>query len=283
VESFCEKGSFSCLSAQARRLTITSSTLLKSDQWLSESHRVEDDVRGAINFRNVPGTKIYALGQPTLEAIDEVVNRVRSAHPSFQRIVWITLREEPIVYINGAPYCLRKEGSSLRNMKGHSNGNASPFTRFYQMLCRLRWHFCIQIGGSRRETQSRCHFGIKCFWRKARDVSSCTPDAVPSHTGLSRLLLHTETSDGSVVPVWEEVQSDDVEVLKDIMATRRISEDGFELYYTRIPITAENPPDSTDLHDLTDVVVRTDATNTPIVVNCQLGRGRSTLASVSDF
>jgi hypothetical protein len=94
------------------------STLLKSDQWLRASQHVEDDIRGAINFRNVPDTMIYALGQPTTEAIKEVLKRIRSAHPHAERIVWITLREEPIVYINGAPYCLRREGSSLRNMKG---------------------------------------------------------------------------------------------------------------------------------------------------------------------
>lgn len=40
------------------------------------------------------------------------------AHPSAERIVWITLREEPLVYVNGAPYCLRRERFSLRNMKG---------------------------------------------------------------------------------------------------------------------------------------------------------------------
>ena len=97
------------------------STLLKSDRWLRESHHLEDDdVRGAINFRNVPDTMIYALGQPTLEAIKDVVQRVRKAHPYADRMVWITLREEPIVYVNGSPYCLRREGSSLRNMKGIS-------------------------------------------------------------------------------------------------------------------------------------------------------------------
>lgn len=91
---------------------------MKSDQWLSKSHHVADGVRGAINFRNISGTNIYALGQPTLEAIDEVVQRVQDAHPSATRIVWIALREEPIVYVNGAPYCLRREKFTLRNMKG---------------------------------------------------------------------------------------------------------------------------------------------------------------------
>ena len=61
---------------------------------------------------------IYALGQPTVDAIDEVVSRVKQAHPMTTRILWVTLREEPIVYVNGAPYCLRREGFSLRNMKG---------------------------------------------------------------------------------------------------------------------------------------------------------------------
>lgn len=94
------------------------STLLKSDQWRAESHHVENGVRGAINFRQIPDTNIYALGQPTIEAIDEVVRRVHKAHPNASKVVWITLREEPIVYINGAPYCLRRENYSLRNMKG---------------------------------------------------------------------------------------------------------------------------------------------------------------------
>lgn len=96
----------------------------------------------------------------------------------------------------------------------------------------------------------------------------------------SRLLLHTETPDGSIVPIWEEVRSENVVVLKDVMASRTTG-NGVELYYSRIPITAERPPDFADLSELIDVVVRTDSTNTPIVVNCQLGRGRSTLTSVS--
>jgi Inositol hexakisphosphate len=76
------------------------------------------ELRGAINFRNIPGTTIYALGQPTVEAIDEVIDRIKRAHPDAGRIAWVTLREEPVVYVNGAPYCLRRERFSLRNMKG---------------------------------------------------------------------------------------------------------------------------------------------------------------------
>lgn len=116
VSVFCH----SCLPAN---YVAFFSTLLKSDQWVRESYHVENGVRGAINFRQVPGADIYALGQPTLEAIDEVISRIKSTHPNASKIVWITLREEPIVYINGAPYCLRREGFSLRNMKGAQNSS----------------------------------------------------------------------------------------------------------------------------------------------------------------
>jgi hypothetical protein len=47
-------------------LAVYFSTLLKSDQWLRESHHLEQGIRGAINWRNIPRTNIYALGQPTV-------------------------------------------------------------------------------------------------------------------------------------------------------------------------------------------------------------------------
>ncbi|KAF9260086.1 hypothetical protein L218DRAFT_1079604 [Marasmius fiardii PR-910] len=221
-------------------IILREGTLLKSDQWLRESHRVENGVRGAINFRRNPGTNIYALGQPTLEAMDEVVERVKQEHPQATRVIWVTLREEPIVYINGAPYCLRRESFSLRNMKDYGG-----------------------ISSSRLELLEE---------RLREDIIS------ELNTFGGRLLLHTETEDGTVIPVWEDVQPSNVVVLKDIMESRRDAYE-VELVYDRIPITAEKPPDFTDLSELIDLVLRSSI-DTPIVVNCQLGRGRSTLASI---
>ncbi|RPD74988.1 hypothetical protein L226DRAFT_508637 [Lentinus tigrinus ALCF2SS1-7] len=223
-------------------IILREGTLLKSDQWLSRSSNVSDGVRGAINFRNIPGTNIYALGQPTLEAIDEVVRRVHAANSDASRIIWITLREEPIVYVNGAPYCLRRERFSLRNMKDYGGISAS---RLEVLEERLRDDVINEV-----------------------------------HAFGGRVLLHTETPGGAVIPVWEEVNSDDIMVLKDVMAQRKHIGDHLELGYARIPITAERPPDFTDLSALIEVMIRSNATGAPVVINCQLGRGRSTLTSV---
>jgi hypothetical protein len=88
---------------------------LKSDQWFQKSQHMANGVRGAINFRNIPvsahppqsqilidtptleqETPIYALGQPTVDAIEEVVRRIRLDYPKAGKILWITLREEPV-------------------------------------------------------------------------------------------------------------------------------------------------------------------------------------------
>lgn len=64
------------------------------------------------------------------------------------------------------------------------------------------------------------------------------------------------------------------------MASRKSSH-GLDLQYVRIPITSERPPDFSDISELMDLVLRMDSSSTVMVVNCQLGRGRSTLTSVS--
>lgn len=91
-----------------------------------------------------------------------------------------------------------------------------------------------------------------------------------------RLLLHSENSEGTIIPVWEDVESDQVAAPKEVM-----SQHNFSLQYHRIPITSENPPDFSDISDLMDVVLRTGSERGIIIINCQLGRGRSTLTSVS--
>ncbi|KAG8890787.1 hypothetical protein FRB98_004832 [Tulasnella sp. 332] len=223
-------------------VVLRAGTLLKSDQWRTESTRVANGVRGAINFRNVGGTNVYCLGQPTEEAISAVLTRVMEQHPAAEQIVWITLREEPIVYVNGDPYCLRLEASSLRNMKDYGGISAS---RLEALEERLKGDVATELNAFDQ-----------------------------------RLLLHAEANDGTVIPVWEEVQPRHVAVLKEVMA-RQTLQNGISLQYHRIPITSEKPPDFTDISDLMDVVLRTGPTRgAAIVVNCQLGRGRSTLTSI---
>jgi hypothetical protein len=59
------------------------------------------------------GLPIYGVGMPTSDGIVAVLKSVAgSSSPSAGRRVhalWVNMREEPVVYINGRPFVLREE------------------------------------------------------------------------------------------------------------------------------------------------------------------------------
>jgi hypothetical protein len=58
-----------------------------------------------------------------------------------------------------------------------------------------------------------------------------------------RILLHTETADGEVVPVWESVDKQDVASIREIMDEASAATTDVQLSFIRIPITSESSPD----------------------------------------
>jgi Inositol hexakisphosphate len=64
------------------------------------------------------------------------------------------------------------------------------------------------------------------------------------------------------------------------MSACKASYDDVDVFYRRVPITAERSPDFSDFGELFAVMLSPNMSHTPIVVNDQLGRGRSTLTSV---
>jgi hypothetical protein len=70
--------------------------------------KLPDKTVGVPNFRRVPGYKVYCCGQPTVEGFTNVLNKVCGEnYPKDGKIVWINMRQEPIVYVNGNPICAR--------------------------------------------------------------------------------------------------------------------------------------------------------------------------------
>ncbi|CDZ97852.1 hypothetical protein [Phaffia rhodozyma] len=230
--------------AQRSGIILRAGTLLKSDQWFSQTANSANDwiIRGAAGFRNIPGSNIYAVGQPTEDAVDKVLSSIKERTPNVKSLLWVNLREEPLVYINGHPFCLRKESLSLRNMKDYSGVSAS---RLEALEDRLK---------SDVETELKVFEGS--------------------------LLLHSETSDGSVVPVWDDCDEGSIASVREIMEEKDHSQSQLQLTFKRLPLTSEQPLDFADISTLTQLVLRTDLEETAIVLNDQLGRGRSTISSV---
>ena len=74
--------------------------------------KLPDPVLGCPNFRRVPGYKIYCCGQPTIAGFENVLNKVcGDTYRKDGKIIWMNMRQEPNLYINGEPVCARAAGN----------------------------------------------------------------------------------------------------------------------------------------------------------------------------
>merc|ERR1712241_778945 len=70
--------------------------------------KLPDKVEGGPNFRRVPGYKIFCCGQPTKDGFEKALEKAcGDKWPKDGPIIWMNMRQEPIVYVNGNPVCAR--------------------------------------------------------------------------------------------------------------------------------------------------------------------------------
>ena len=178
------------------------------------------------------GSFIYGIAMPTKDAIKRVLNKIGGGPPGNRSILWTSLREEPVIYVNGKPYVLRLFPDPLRNLE--ATGIARE--RVEHMEAQMKRDLIVEI----RE------FG-------------------------GRVLLHEEHMVGkefSIVPIWETVKEEDVQTPLEVY--RSIQDEGYHVDYLRIPITDEQSPIPRVFDQLVNRVLYVKA-NTDAVFNCQQG------------
>ena len=73
--------------------------------------KLGDPVAGCPNFRRIPGYKVYCCGQPTATGFKNTLEAVcGKIYPKDGKIIWLNMRQEPNVYVNGDPICARPPG-----------------------------------------------------------------------------------------------------------------------------------------------------------------------------
>lgn len=92
-------------------IVLRPGTLLKEDIWQAQRDRDHSasadasssvvDVRGAINFRRIAGTAIFATGQPTVDGVRNALKSIGDQLKGRSKIscYWLNLREEPLIYV----------------------------------------------------------------------------------------------------------------------------------------------------------------------------------------
>lgn len=70
--------------------------------------KLPNPVLGVPNWRCVPGYQVYGCGQPTLAGFTAALTKITEAgYPASAPIVWVNMRQELNVYVNGEPICAR--------------------------------------------------------------------------------------------------------------------------------------------------------------------------------
>ena len=70
--------------------------------------KLPDKINGVPNFRRVPGYKVYCCGQPTIAGFEAALEKVcGTIYPKDGKIIWLNMRQEPTVYVDGNPMCAR--------------------------------------------------------------------------------------------------------------------------------------------------------------------------------
>merc|ERR1739848_336715 len=78
-----------------------------ADQF-DKMQKLPDPLPGAPNFHRIPGYKVYCTGQPTAAGFKNILEKVTGTiYPKDGPIIWLNLRQEPNVYVNGDPICAR--------------------------------------------------------------------------------------------------------------------------------------------------------------------------------
>ncbi|KAJ0650990.1 putative protein-tyrosine phosphatase [Helianthus annuus] len=94
-------------------------TILKSDHFPGcQNKRLSPQIDGAPNYRQAESMRVHGVAIPTIDGIRNVLTYLGAQMEGKQaNVLWINLREEPVVYINGRPFVLREVERPFSNLE----------------------------------------------------------------------------------------------------------------------------------------------------------------------
>ncbi|KAI9087238.1 hypothetical protein K1719_030873 [Acacia pycnantha] len=94
-------------------------TILKSDHFPGcQNKRLSPQIEGAPNYRQADSLHVHGVAIPTIDGIQNVLKHIGGQIGGRRaQVLWINLREEPVVYINGRPFVLRDVERPFSNLE----------------------------------------------------------------------------------------------------------------------------------------------------------------------
>eukprot|EP00475_Leptophrys_vorax_P003053 TRINITY_DN11766_c0_g1_i1.p1 TRINITY_DN11766_c0_g1~~TRINITY_DN11766_c0_g1_i1.p1 ORF type:complete len:864 (+),score=197.56 TRINITY_DN11766_c0_g1_i1:351-2594(+) len=217
-------------------------SILKSDYFPGcQNKKLVPVVDGAPNYRMIKTFPVVGCAIPSGIGVRNVLKEIASSSGvESPPIYWTNLREEPLLYVCGNPYCLRDVDDPLQNL--------------------------VYTGIVTRRVEAMERYLKSDALHDAEKYGS-------------KLLVHHEADDNSLIAVWKQVSPDDIKTCQE-MYTSAMDSNSF---YARVPVTDEQAP----LPETFDYIVQMclgalerQVENVYFVFNCQMGRGRTTTGIV---
>jgi len=242
-EKVATKGDESSVCRTRRGCFLRYQTILKCDQFPSaQNSKLTEKLADVANFRQVDGSKVFGVGQAGIAGHTNVMQRVLKTD-GVDKVMWFNMREEPIIFVNKKPYCVKDRRCPFANQE--ATGINTTIVE------------SVEDGLVKEILEEAARFDGK-------------------------ILLHGETKPppgsemaafGKAYCYWETVSPESVMTMRSL-ANSLVSQ-GYPLTFHRIPITDENSPEMKDFDQILTCLNSADA-STGLVFNCQLGRGRTT-------
>lgn len=206
-------------------------------------------IDGAPNFRKIDGLPVYGVAIPTVLGLRNVLSQLGITAKNGRRLVWINLREEPLIYVNGSPYVVRESDKPFANLE-YSGIDAA---RVVEMEERLKADVLAEASlydGSVLVAHEDDQFQVVEDWEPVTEVDVQTPLEVYEELTRDGFNVHYVR-----VPITDEKapMGDDFEVLMR---------------------------NAWDLDAEGDGEGEGEGGRSSIIFNCQMGRGRTTTGMV---
>ena len=222
-----------------------SSYFVKPDQF--EGIHILDEkfekVAGAPNFRQLPGFPIFGTGQPTEAGMLEILKRAKAGRDN-AKVIWFTVRQEPVVYVNGAPYAPRAPDAPHAHMETKLDKAELVSV-------------CVHLANVLK----------KQFKNSEDGTIKVHKDKNYAENPMERVDL-------------EEIVK--VESIKDLESVYKecAEQSGVNLVVVNVPVVEDQASSSGKTFDNIINNLKDEPASTPCVFSCQMGRGRTTLGMV---
>jgi len=231
--------------------------VLKFDHF-ENIHRLDPKLpsyEGSPNFRQVPGYLVFGTGQPTKDGFQHVLKFIFS-EAGATRCLWTSMRQEPVVYLNGQSFTPRLPDRMNENMEfpGASGDDIEWLQDQFVGSIKAKVEAVKNDRYAEEEEKGKVRYYRDTYAEHPEDRKNI------------EYSVHLDNDE-------------DLVTLSGLYEQLKQIDNSFNLDYARMPIVDEKAPRECDFDAMVAELKDVDE-NTACVFNCQMGKGRTTTGMI---